>query len=369
MIEPAVFQGAKLRIARLVNGWTKADLANHLQVSRQFIHALEVGEKPASQDMVAALALSLKVQPSFFFSPLMNEVKEEECHFRSRRSMPDKVADQVISFGTALELVVRFLDKHLELPPVNFPCIEVSNDTDIEKAARACREAWGLGSGPIANMVRVLENAGAVVTLYHGDRHELDALSMARARPLVIRNTLKQSPGRQRFDLAHECAHLVIHQGVSTGDELTESQANSFASAFLMPRESFVPEFPAMTGRLDWQAIYALKVRWRVSAKAIIRRAKDLGLIDDVQYAAGNRFLHSSGQARIEKFDDRIAFETPELLGVAVSAYIEGYSSSSVELAKQLGLSPGFLETLIGELPSRPTASLPSISNLAIDQI
>lgn len=368
MSESAVFQGAKLRVARLVNGWTKADLASHLQVSRQFIHALEVGEKAASQDMVAALALSLKVQPSFFFSPLINEVKEEECHFRSRRSMPDKVADQVISFGTALELVVRFLDTHLELPAVNFPSIEVSSNSEVERAAQECRQAWGLGAGPIANMVRVLENAGAVVTLYHGDRHELDALSMARARPLVIRNTLKQSPGRQRFDLAHECAHLVIHQGISTGDEHTEGQANAFASAFLMPQESFCREFPAMAGRLDWQAIYALKVRWRVSAKAIIRRARDLGLIDDVQYAAGNRFLHSSGQARSEKFDDRIPFEAPELLEAAVAAYIEGYSSSSSDLAKQLGLSPGFLESLIGALPSRAAVSPPSVLNLTVDR-
>lgn len=61
-----VFQGAKLRIARLLNGWTKADLAERLHVSRQFIHALEIGDKPASQDLVAALSLLLKVQPNFF---------------------------------------------------------------------------------------------------------------------------------------------------------------------------------------------------------------------------------------------------------------------------------------------------------------
>lgn len=281
--------------------------------------------------------------------------------------MPDKVADQVISFGTALELVVRFLDRNLELPPVNFPSIEVFSSSDIESAAQECRQAWGLGGGPVANMVRVLENAGAVVTLYHGDRHELDALSMARARPLVIRNTLKQSPGRQRFDLAHECAHLVIHQGISTGDETTENQANAFASAFLLPREAFAREFPPMENRLDWHTIYALKVRWRVSAKAIIRRAKDLNLIDDIQYAAGNRFLHSSGQAKNEKFDDRIPFESPELLKAAIAAYTDGYSCSSSELAKKLGLSPGFLETLVGELPIRSASPAPSVSNLVVD--
>jgi Zn-dependent peptidase ImmA (M78 family)/transcriptional regulator with XRE-family HTH domain len=342
MIEQ-VFQGAKLRIARLLNGWTKADLAERLHVSRQFIHSLEIGEKPASQDLIAALSLLLKVQPSFFFERLTTEVREEECHFRSRKSMPDKVADQIISHGTALELVVRLLDRTLSLPVVNFPAIEIHTDDDIEQAASTCRHLWGLGMGPIANMCRVLENAGAVVTFFQGDRHEVDALSMARARPLVIRNTLKASPGRQRFDLAHECAHLVIHQGVAT-----EGQANRFASALLMPRSTFSSDFPSMPNRIDWQVIYSLKVRWRVSAKAILRRAYDLSLLNAVQYAAGNRFLSQSGQSKVERFDERVPMEEPELLRKAISAYIQAFSSSPADLARQIGMTPALVEQLVG---------------------
>src|SRR4030067_452843 len=161
MMREVIFQGAKLRVARLINGWTKADLAENLQVSRQFIHALEIDEKPASQDMVAALSLLLRVQPSFFFEPLSNEVREDECHFRSRKSMPDKVADQVISIGTVLEILVRFLDQKLELPVNSFPSIDAHSTEEIEQAAEDCRKQWGLGAGPIANMCRVLENAGA----------------------------------------------------------------------------------------------------------------------------------------------------------------------------------------------------------------
>lgn len=342
------FQGGKLRIARLLNGWTKAELADRLHISRQFIHALEIGEKPASQELIAALSLLLKVQPSFFFDAMPNEVREEECHFRSRKSMPDKVADQIISHGTALELIVRLLDRTLSLPAVNFPSIEVHSDDDIERAAMECRRAWGLGTGPIASMCRVLENAGAVVTFFQGDRHEVDALSMARARPLVIRNAFKTSPGRQRFDLAHECGHLVIHQGIATGDDITEGQANRFASAFLMPKQMFAGEFPPMPSRIDWQAIYSLKVRWRVSAKAIIRRAYDLGLLNAVQYAAGNRFLNQSGQAKIERFDERIPLEEPELLRTAIGAYTQAFSSSPADLARQIGMTPALVEQLVG---------------------
>lgn len=342
------FQGAKLRIARLLNGLTKAELADQLQVSRQFTHALEVGSKPASQDMVAALSLLLKVQPSFFFDPLPSEVREEECHFRSRKSMPDKVAEQVISRGTALEMIVKLLDSKLELPPVNFPSIEVGNDEEIEEAASHCRKHWGLGNGPISSMCRVLENAGAVVTLFDGDRNEVDALSMARTRPIVVRNTKKQSPARQRFDLAHECGHLVIHQGIATGDKATEGQANRFASALLMPKDQLIREFPSMPSRLDWQAIYSLKIRWRVSAKAIIYRAHDLELLDAVQYATGNRFLNQTGQSKMEKFDEKIPLEEPELLKAAIAAYLEGFESTPADFAKQLGMTPFMVEHLVG---------------------
>jgi Zn-dependent peptidase ImmA (M78 family)/transcriptional regulator with XRE-family HTH domain len=348
MAAEASFQGPRLRIARLLNGWTKAELAEKLGISRQFVHALEIGAKPASKEMLAASSLVLKVTPQFFFQPLTNEVREEQCHFRSRAAMPDKVAEQVISRGTAIELLVRFLDTKLSLPPVDFPAVEARDREEIEAAANSCREHWALGMGPIANMSRVLETAGAVVTFFHTDRHEVDALSMARMRPIVVRNVFKTSPGRSRFDLAHECAHLVIHQGISTGDKETESQANQFAAAFLMPRKRFIQEFPRMPARIEWQAIYGMKVRWRVSAKAVLRRAKELGLLDAVQYASGNRYLNQSGQAKIERFDDQLPSEVPELLRTAIMKYYSLYAASASDLAGQISMTPALLEQLIG---------------------
>jgi Zn-dependent peptidase ImmA (M78 family)/transcriptional regulator with XRE-family HTH domain len=347
MSEGTRFQGARLRIARLIHGWTKAELADRLAVSRQYIHALEIGSKQASEEFVAALCLVLKVTPAFFASQLPSEVREEECHFRSRSSMPAKVADQVVSIGTALELVVTHLDSKLTLPQVDFPVLEAKTPDDLELAAESCRVHWKLGVGPISNMTRVLENAGAVVMTFNGGRHEVDALSMARVRPIVVRNTLKQSPGRQRFDLAHECAHLIVHQGVQTGDKETETQANRFASAFLMPRKAFLGEFPARSARLDWKAVYALKLRWRVSARAVVHRAFDLDLIDVNQFAAANRFLNYSGQARVERYDDRIPSESPELLNTAIAAYLRAYQVSGADFCRTLGMTPALLEQLV----------------------
>lgn len=340
------FQGSKLRLARLLNGFTKAELADRLAVSRQFVHTLELGEKVPSNELLAALALLLKVQPTFFVSPLNNEVREEECHFRSRRSMPAKVAEQIIAHGTAFEILVRHLDEFLSLPKVNFPHVDVSSDDSIEDAADACRRYWKLGDGPIENMCRVLENAGAVITFFNTDRPEVDALGIARSRPIIVRNTVKESPGRLRFDLAHEAAHFLIHQAIDTGDPETEGQADRFASAFLMPRNKFSQEFPVMPNRIDWQAIYSLKVRWRVSARAVVKRAETLGLLNALQSQVAYRYLNQSGQAKIERYDDRIPFEQPELIAAATNAYLSTFQVTLAELSRRLGMTPALIARL-----------------------
>ena len=256
------FSGEKFRLARLLHGWSKADIADRLQISRQFIHAIEIGEKAPSSELLAGLCLLLQVQPAFFASTGGSEVREDQVHFRSRANMPDKLANQIVAHGTAIEALVGVLEQKLTLPRVDFPQLDAQSPDEIEHAAMECRRHWKLGTGPIGNMCRVLENAGAVLTYFSTERREVDAVSMARTRPIVVRNTAKTSPGRQRFDLGHECAHLVLHSGVKTGDDATEAQANMFAAAFLMPRDAFTKEFPAMTGRLEWQPLYSLKLRW-----------------------------------------------------------------------------------------------------------
>ena len=340
-----VFQNEKLRLARLINGLSQSELAEKIDVSRQYVHSLEIDKVP-SDDLVLALASLLNVKTDFFYSPLSNEVREEQCHFRQRKTTPKITTQQVIAHGTIFELLVAYLDKSLNLPSMNFPHVDVINDEQIEEAADKCRLHWGLGFGPISNMCRVLENAGAVITYFDGLSDKVDALSISRSRNIVIRNTFKESIARFRFDLAHECGHLVLHQGIETGDDATENQANRFASALLMPRKTFSAEFPRMSSRLDWRAIYEMKLRWKASAAAILRRAKDLQLIDEVQYYSGYRYLSKTGQRKTENYDDRIPEEHPELLENAIKAYFEIYAQKPIDLANEINITSSLLSKI-----------------------
>jgi Zn-dependent peptidase ImmA (M78 family) len=49
-----------------------------------------------------------------------------------------------------------------------------------------------------------------------------------------------------------------------------------------VPAKPFGREF--RTRAFRWQHIFELKQRWQVSAAAIVRRARDLNLLDDLAY-------------------------------------------------------------------------------------
>ena len=345
------FNGERLRLARVALGLTLEQLGARVSATRQYLNQLEQGTKLPTEDMRDALADALGVARHFFGLPAHTGIRPEQCHFRKQRTTPLAVVSQVLARGTLLDGFVSRLDRELDLPEVSFPDIPVSALGEVEDAAEATRAHWQLGTGPISSMMRVVENAGAVVSFFGGVSERVDALSIDAARPMIIRSEAKPAACRLRFDLGHEAGHLVMHRGVQTGDKETEDQANRFASAFLLPRSSFVHEFPR-SRFLDWTGIFELKLRWKVSAAAILRRAFDLRMISADQYRTGYIHLSKTGQKRHERFDDVIVSETPELLPRAVAALETAFPGSVSRMVDESGLEHAMFERVAGlELP------------------
>lgn len=333
------FRGEQLRLARLAFGYSLDEVGASVGATRQFIHQLEVDAKPPSRDLVIELARALGVTPRFFSVASRSTVRPEQCHFRKQATTPASITSQVLARGSILDALAEELDNRLELPTVNFPESSPQTLDQVESAAEAAREHWGLGaSGPITNMTRVVENAGAIVTHFAGVSDRVDALSMDRRRPIIVRSEAKQSLCRLRFDLAHECGHLVMHRGIQTGDRQTEEQANRFASAFLLPRAPFLHMFPR-SRYLNWDLIFHIKLQWKVSARAVLRRAFDLGVISPDQYRTGNIHLAKTGQTKVEKFDADLPMENAELLDAAMDALEGARPGALVEMANELGLA------------------------------
>lgn len=333
-----IFNGEKLRLVRLFQGLTLEELGHKVAVSRQYIQKLERGtENVPNKIMVEALAETLEVDPHFFYGTLGNDiVQSEECHFRKLQTTPQYVRDRALAYGTIFNAILDIIEQKVKLPKPNIPLMEVKDRIDIERAAEKLRVHWGLRlDAPIANMNRTLETNGCIITQFSGVSEKIDAFSYMRSRPIIVKNNLKGDTARARFDLAHECGHIVLHRNLTVGNHDLEDEANQFASAFLMPRNAFVGEFPKnQTRRLNWQALYLMSKRWGVSIHALIRRAYELTLIDAVQYR--NAYVYINRSQNKVPANIAPAAEPIELIPASFSVLQDHYGITPMDVAKLL---------------------------------
>ena len=344
--------GTNLRLIRLFHDLSLTDLGEQVGVSKQFLSRVETGAEVASAHLEAALAEALDVLPEFFYRIDPNPIVDEQCHFR--RQLTTKVALRQVARarGEMLKRLVGVLDEHVELPRYQVGEADAESPETIERAAEMFRSLFGLGLGPLSNVTRIAENAGAVVMRVRGLAPEIDAVSFATKRPLIALNGEGRSACRERFGVAHELGHFSLHIGVLTGDRLTETQANRFASALLMPRSTFATECRlALRGtRLNWPGLSELKLRWGVSKAAIIFRGRQLGVFSDDQARAGYVGLNRHGEALKESEDHLIANEEPEVIGESLKVMREHYGVPQSTVAREMRVQPRLLRDLL-ELP------------------
>lgn len=311
-----------MKLARLAKGMSGEDVANALGVTKQFISKIERGYPPADT-MLSELAAVLGVYDSFFFTPRPHPLDGDHCHFRSKRSRTQALTNTVMARAEILDEFIRRLEVEVELPVLDLPDVSelpLVSPSDIERIAEECRRYWDLGLGPINSMSNFVESIGIVIAHVSDVDDRIDAFTVNNVRPIIIRNNAKKSTCRYRSDIGHELGHLVLHEGVITGDKVTENQADHFSSAFMVPRVSFINEFPKMRGsHLDWNALEEFKVRWKISLRMSLYRACLLGVITPEKMRTGFIHLNSKGFVSTEKGDDRITGDSPDMMQQAIS--------------------------------------------------
>lgn len=317
------FDGARLTTARQLAGLRKTELADAVGKSPASVTAWESGKKRPSPATVAQLSMGLGVDPEFFTAGGSDAAILSTPHFRSLRSTTQLARDQASAYGKiALEISVA-LEKHVEFPDVSMPSIPVDTgqgtDSTPEDAARALRDEWELGGGPLGHLVRVLENHGVLVVFSPPQTSAVDAYSFeSKVRPVVVLNPLKRDYYRQRFDVAHELGHLVMHSDSEPGGRVVEDEANRFAAEFLMPSDQIRPLLPNSMGRDTWRKLARLKEDWGVSIQALLYRARHLGNLSDVSYRNAMMSLSARGWRRDEPGRVRM-MEQPSLMPRAVA--------------------------------------------------
>ncbi|MDR0945120.1 MAG: ImmA/IrrE family metallo-endopeptidase [Bifidobacteriaceae bacterium] len=271
---------ARICLARERRGLTKAALARELGLTARTVQDYEKAGAPIGQ--AGLLADTLGVEPSFFERPVTAVVDGTQGFFRALRSSTAREKDASRAAATLGLEVYRWIEERFGLPTTQVPNLD---PLEPELGATTLRALWGLGDGPLPNLLQLSEAKGVRVLSLPRGPDAVDAFSTwVDGTPYVFLSLMK-SAERSRFDLAHELGHLVMHRGVTDpiGDRSRslEDQANQFASAFLMPAGAF----KAAVGRQPTiHQILAVKRVYRVSAMGAVRRAHDLGVLSDWGY-------------------------------------------------------------------------------------
>lgn len=326
MEELSSFNPIALSEARRSRGLNMSQLAEKVGISRQAVSLLEQGSNKPTFETLSRISTALSMPQKFFLRERPSYPTRTTATFyrkfesatKTGKDLADIKADWAYSFTS-------FLSRYIKVPKTNLPnfsdkeFFEIEFD-EIEERTKELRRFWGLGLGPISNLTLLLEKNGIFVFQLDIPA-EIDGLSFWRSDDTaVILCSKNVSAVRNRFNIAHELGHLLLHRGVRQEEhdnhlDLIENQAHRFAGALLFPDERFCSEFYS----INKSHLISLKMDWKISIAAMVMRAFDLGIIED----KGRVYRKIGGVKKVEPLDDVIELERPTLFRRSLNALLE----------------------------------------------
>src|SRR3984957_19473226 len=157
------FQSERLVEARDSRGLTQVALADLINRTSSSISRWEAGNQSPEPEALEILARALNLPITFFLRPKAN-YGDNPMFFRSMASTTQALRRRTCGRLHWAEEIALALQEWLDLPPVSVPRLDAADyreigETDIEKIAAECRRLWNLGTGPIADVLLVMENA------------------------------------------------------------------------------------------------------------------------------------------------------------------------------------------------------------------
>ena len=330
-------------------------LARQISVAPSSVSRWEDGTSSPDENAWALLANELRVRPEYFLRPVFTT--DRPLFYRSLSSTLVRDLDYQHAQMSWLHEISSTLQHYVDLPDVDIPDVlqgasyKQLRDDDTERIALDLRRHWGIGEGPCADVVSLLERIGCVVATIEMGTSKLDGLcswSSSEQRPHILLATDKMSLPRRQMDAAHEMAHAILHKNVGEDDlkkdlKAIETQAFRLASAFLMPSTTY----PHEVSRPSLAAMLALKGRWRVSIKAQIKRLSDLEIIPPEHAVDLYKLYSAKGWNKEEPLDREWAIPETHYLADSLNAIVDaGLRTKPDLLSVEFTMSAGDVETL-----------------------
>lgn len=162
----------RIKQARVSRGLSMVELSELVSVSKQAISQYEMGKNAPSKAILNSIAMVLRYPISFFYKPVpVNENASSAVFFRSRKTARVKALSAAREKIEIFREINDYLEQYVDFPILNLPKITYEDEginpidnEQIEQYALILREYWGLGKGPIDNLISIVQKNGIMVS-------------------------------------------------------------------------------------------------------------------------------------------------------------------------------------------------------------
>jgi len=346
-----IFNGAKLKVARIYRGKTVDQLAKEVNINKKDIIAFEENKYKPTSENTMKLSNNLQFPREYFFKNENMKITVEGSHFNPQSTIP---RNEEISYREKLIMthkIYRFMQNYISFPELNLPD-NLNRHDDIEEMAIKTRRYWGLGDGAIGNMVSLLESNGVILSGINIDRKGASPYTQKQSLNKVSQYVIalgndKKSATIRNYDLAYELAYIICNE---LNIPSKKFNIDEFACAFLLPKEAFLED---LTNPNELEFYVEMKAKWLVPISIIIFRAYTLGAINYKKYNYLMNEMNKRGWLKKEPLDDNIKGIAPQTLKTAVELLFENNIMSKNTLMDNLNnfginMYPNDIEVLIG---------------------
>lgn len=334
MIE--TFNPAMIVLARESRGMNQKELAEKISISVSNISKMENSALTITPPVLEEIADATNYPTEFFYQK--TDIIPDNLGYRRRQVVSQKILVPINAQINIIRQHVQFLTRELKVPVPKLPIIDVSGDVTPQMAAKQVRKSWKIKEVVIANLTQLLESHKVAISTFDFNTARVDSRSILTEDnyPLIVHNR-NHLGDRQRFTLAHELGHFVMHTftDLSADRDITH-EANLFAAELLMPEAQIRKDFKEL---LTITRLAELKKKWNVSMISILYRADDLGFLSPNQKHYLIRQFNALNIRRREPVELDVLIEKPKLIRQLISEYKTSRKMKTTQMAATLHLT------------------------------
>lgn len=275
--------GIHLRRIRQAKGLSQEKAAELSGISRPAYRNIETGASTPKVSTLQSIADGLGVKLQDLVTPIRTLEKgrfRASKRMNSREQILNEVARWLDDFNYLENLLQNKENYRFEDLVHRLSSVQAGVER-AKLAAKMAREELELhGKEPIRDIAGLLESSGIKlypISLASDGFFGLSVSELDRGPAVAVNVWERISVERWIFSAAHELGHLLLHLDAynvdeSQEDDSQETEANTFASYFLMPEGAFESQWEETYGLAFVDRVLKVKRIFQVSYKTVLYR-------------------------------------------------------------------------------------------------